>query len=38
VAVPAQTRSVGVELMMTRTSGSANDSYADNLQLVLSGI
>jgi len=37
-AVPPQTRSVDVELVMTRTSGSANDGYADNLQLVLSGI
>ena len=33
--VPAKTRRVEVVLEMTRTSGSYNDGYADNLSLVL---
>jgi hypothetical protein len=32
--VPAGTRSIGVELQMTRTNGIYNDGYADNLSLV----
>ena len=35
--VPAGTRSVLVVLSLVRTSGTANDGYADNLSLVLSG-
>jgi hypothetical protein len=37
-AVPKGTQSVLVELDMTRTDGSANDGYADDLSLVLTGI
>jgi hypothetical protein len=37
-AVPSGTRSVLVVLSMTRTSGTANDGYADNLSLVFSGV
>ena len=36
-AVPAGTRTVYVVLSLIRASGSANDGYADNLSLVLSG-
>ena len=36
--VPTTARSVEVTLTMTRMSGTANDGYADNLSLVLSGI
>lgn len=35
-AVPSGTRNVLVSLVMTRTDGSYNDGYADNLRLVLS--
>jgi hypothetical protein len=35
--VPVGTRSAGVTLTMVRMSGTANDGYADNLSLVLSG-
>jgi hypothetical protein len=37
-AVPPAARSVVVTLTMTRLEGSANDGYADNLSLVLTGI
>jgi hypothetical protein len=37
-AVPAGTRTVYVVLSLIRASGTANDGYADNLSLVLSGI
>jgi hypothetical protein len=37
-AVPAGTRTVLVVLTITRTSGTNNDGYADNLSLVFSGI
>jgi hypothetical protein len=37
-AVPAGTRSVDVLLTMTRTDGSNNDGYADDLALTLSGV
>ena len=33
--VPSGTRSIGVELQMTRLNGTYNDGYADNLSLVL---
>jgi hypothetical protein len=36
--VPSGTRSVLVVLSMLRTAGTANDGYADNLSLLLSGI
>jgi hypothetical protein len=36
--VPAAARSVIVTLTMTRLEGTANDGYADNLSLVLTGI
>jgi hypothetical protein len=36
--VPVGTRSVVVRLVMTRHVGSANDGYADNLSLTLSGV
>jgi hypothetical protein len=36
-AVPSGTRTVLVVLSMARTSGSANDGYADDLSLVFSG-
>jgi hypothetical protein len=35
-AVPAGTRSILIDLVMTRQAGSYNDGYADNLSLVLS--
>lgn len=34
-AIPIGTRSINLLLSMTRTSGSYNDGYADNLSLVL---
>ena len=37
-AVPAGTRTVLVVLTITRTSGTNNDGYADNLSLAFSGI
>jgi hypothetical protein len=37
-AVPSGTRKVLVVVSMVRTDGTANDGYADNLSLVLSGI
>lgn len=37
-AVPAGTRSVEVVLSMTRTDGTNNDGYADDLSLTLSGV
>ena len=37
-AVPSGTRTVLVVLSMARTSGSANDGYADDLSLVFGGI
>ena len=36
-ALPAGTRSVLIELTMTRTAGSANDGAADNLEFFLGG-
>lgn len=33
--VPPNTRSIRVELILTRTAGNRNDGYADNLSLVL---
>ncbi|MBI4876109.1 MAG: choice-of-anchor C family protein [Acidobacteria bacterium] len=35
--LPAGTRSILVEMLFTRTSGSANDGYADNLSLTIAG-
>jgi hypothetical protein len=35
--VPTGTRSLELILLMTRTAGSSNDGYADNLSLVLNG-
>jgi hypothetical protein len=35
--VPVGTRSIDVTLSLTRTSGSYNDAYADNLSLILRG-
>ncbi len=35
--VPAGTRNLELTLLMTRTEGTSNDGYADNLSLVLSG-
>jgi len=37
-AVPAQARTVEVQLLMTRTTNTSNDGYADNLSLILNGI
>jgi hypothetical protein len=37
-SVPAQTRFITVTVTMTRASGTANDGYADNLSLALTGI
>lgn len=37
-AVPAGTRTVTIELQMTRVSGASNDAYADNLSFILSGV
>ena len=35
--IPIGTRSISLMLQLTRTNGSANDGYADNLSLVLNG-
>ena len=36
-AVPIGTRSIDVTILFTRTAGTSNDGYADNLSLVLTG-
>jgi hypothetical protein len=37
-AVPAGTRSIEIDVTMTRSDGTSNDGYADDLSLVLVGI
>jgi len=37
-SVPVNTRSATIELLLTRTDGSYNDGYADNLSLVISAV
>ncbi|HXJ21959.1 MAG TPA: phosphoesterase [Polyangia bacterium] len=37
-AVPAGTRSISIVVTMTRTDGTADDGYADDLSLILVGI